>query len=209
MTKAEQSDRIRTAYHEAGHAVVAAIYGFLPYRVTIKKDPEKNTRGEVRIRVSPIIYQLPHQLTAWMIHGLAGIAAQNRYSRKRDSEQRGGDDDIARFNEDWWKLTVMTDWNCGDWDEFTSVALWVVNRYWYAIDTFARLLLERETIECDELDDALGCAIFTEDYKYTALPEYLCPVDPCTIVDRGVHSEAEALQAAFITAYDGESSPRA
>ena len=197
MTRAERRNRIRTAYHEAGHAVIAAVYGFWPHRVTIVSDPEKDQRGETRIKVSSSLYRIPHELTALMIFELAGMAAQNRYSRRRDAEYKGGQRDLAQFEEDWWKLNVMTDGQCGDAEDFERVASQVVNHNWYAIETLVRVLLVRETIAHDELRQALNSAICTDKYEHLVLPGYLCPVDPCTVVDRDVSAEAEVLKERF------------
>jgi hypothetical protein len=53
MNRAERRDRIRTAYHEAGHAVIAHVSGFGPYRATIVPGTrvDGSYKGEVRLKM--------------------------------------------------------------------------------------------------------------------------------------------------------------
>lgn len=81
-TLSQERDRIRTAYHEAGHAVIAYVCGLVPYRATIKAGINETGgyKGEVRLKVSEFDLIFAPRLSASILFGLAGIAAQNRYS---------------------------------------------------------------------------------------------------------------------------------
>lgn len=84
-TLSQERGRIRTAYHEAGHAVIAYVRGFVPYRATIKPVVNETGayKGEIRLKASESDLIFAPRSSAYMLHGLAGIAAQNRYSRIR------------------------------------------------------------------------------------------------------------------------------
>lgn len=168
----QERDRIRTAYHEAGHAVVAYVCGFVPYRATIKAGLNETGwhKGEVRLKVSEFNLIFAPRLSASILFGLAGIAAQNRYSRDRldnFDECPGGEGDMRKFYKEHSELMTLTDFNCLDIDEFKFEAIRVVRHYWTAIVAFAKLLLERETIENDELREAL--CLVTRDLEYLPL----------------------------------------
>lgn len=159
VTRLQRRERIRTAYHEAGHAVIGYVNGFIPYRATIKAGANDTGSylGEVRIKTLELNFILAHRLVAYMLFELAGIAAENRYSRRRldDFEQLAAYEDIASFGKHWFELSILTDGLCPNDDEFKSEIIQLVWHYWSAIDAFARLLLERETIEHEELEAAL------------------------------------------------------
>jgi ATP-dependent Zn protease len=63
------TEEAATAYHEAGHAVVANALGITTFRATIK--PTKNTSGRV--------HHMPLSDTQKIIVGLAGPIAEYRY----------------------------------------------------------------------------------------------------------------------------------
>lgn len=171
----EQRELIRTAYHEAGHAVVAAVFGLWPYRATI--GPEGSKRGEVRIRTTSLTFLFPPLLTAWLVYTLAGMEAQDRYSHRRIAWLIGGNDDIRSFVDDWARLHRLTKGKCKDHAAFERFTSKTVKQYWYAIATFARELLERRTLEDDDLLEALIEAIGTGEPKRPPDIRRLCPFD--------------------------------
>ena len=171
FSRAEHSDRIRTAYHEAGHAVVAFAYGFVPYRAIILRTDSH--RGEVRFRISLGVYYDKTQLAKWMVYGLAGIAAQNRYSRGRAAIFMGGEVDFREVEQEWQQLSVLTRGKCGtvgDFDRFSDTA---VKYYWPAIRQFAQALLEHETVEGEVLGGLLEEAVHGGSFEPLPLPDNL------------------------------------
>ncbi|MGI4827755.1 MAG: hypothetical protein ACRYFU_06145 [Janthinobacterium lividum] len=171
LGREEHRDRRRSAYHEAGHAVVAFVYGFPPYRVTIV--PDNSSKGMVRIRVPQWAYQIKDSLAKCIVFTLAGIEAQNHYSRNGMALFNGGADDSAEAGEKLNLLYELTDGVCGEFDEFEFFANCAVRQYWYAIDAFARRLLEQEVIEGQELDDLLWTTIRNNLFEYLPVPEHL------------------------------------
>jgi hypothetical protein len=167
----------RTAYHEAGHAVIAYAYGFSPYLATIARR-EGHFRGQVRIETTTFTMLYPPLLAAWMVYGLAGMSAQQRYSRRGLAWLVGGDADLEQFVNDWYKLHILTQGGCGTAEEFFRFTDSAVKQYWYAIRNFAELLLEHKTIERDHLDAALSNAVLTSEYKFEP-PDIrdVCPFD--------------------------------
>ena len=196
--RSELSDLKRTAHHEAGHAVVAYVYGLQPYKATIVRTD--SLRGEVRIKISALTFCVAPQLSWWMLHTLAGMAAQDRYSRNSASIFNGGIDDYRSFEDHWYKLHVLTGGRCGDYGSFERLAAAVVKQYWYAVTSFADALIECRTIEGEELDDALDKVIFNDD-RFTAPPEIngVCPYDPdAPLLIPGIdalEAESKALRA--------------
>ena len=113
-------------------------------------------------------------LSSSMLFGIAGVVAQQRYSRTQDGKDvPGGYYDITVFDKNWLELSVLSDGQCPEPDEFYFVSGLMVRHYWNAIAAFAQLLLGRETIENEELDQALATAIFREGCSFFPYTQYL------------------------------------
>jgi hypothetical protein len=206
MNRAERRDRIRTAYHEAGHAVILYVRGFRPYRATIAPGVgiDGPYKGEVRLKHSELAMLIAPQLANLMLYELAGVTAQRRYSRIRDIEDvPGGSDDFAAFGKHWMELSILVDGQCSDPDEFHVAAELLVRHYWTAIAAFARMLLERETIEHEDLDAALetvteGCEPFPiKDYVYVGIELGPLPFSRYADLEAAAAQWAQQLGAAM------------
>jgi hypothetical protein len=176
MTRAERRDHTRTAYHEAGHAIIAYVLGFTPYRATIAAGVNETGPylGEVRIKVPEDVFLIPHSMAQYMIHELAGFTAQDRYSRRgviKSCQDVDGAGDLQNFYKHWFELNAQASESCSDCDEFQYATLAIVRHYWSAIDAFAKMLLGRGTIEDGELERTLAKA--TESCERFPLFDYI------------------------------------
>jgi hypothetical protein len=165
----------RAAHHEAGHAVIAYAYGFRPYLATIAATTDE-FEGQVRIEISTFAMLYPPALAKRLVYILAGIAAQDRYSRSSHAFLCGAGD-LEQFKNEWCKLHILTEGKCGRDYEFEQMARRAVNQFWYAIRDFASVLLERNTLEGDELDQTLSEVIYPEGYKCPPTISGVCPFD--------------------------------
>jgi hypothetical protein len=138
-------------------------------------------------------------MAQFMIHELAGISAQDRYSRRGPFNSCcnvDGCGDLQAFEKHWMEHSILVDGRCSDCDEFQTVADQMVRHFWSAIVGFARVLLDRETLEHDELEKAL--ALVTEGCERFPLFDFLyIGLEPGPLpFGRYVELEAAASQIA-------------
>jgi len=161
--------RTRTAYHEAGHAVLSAAIGNKPEHVSIR--PEGHTLGRSGARTSA------RPTSRVQIH-LAGFAAEHvltgRRSRQLDQEvgfaiilrlDPGLRTAFAAFDERDGHRVVLEvlrmavfesdDEIKGEVDRFYDIARESLSSVWRAVEAVATALLKHEDLGRDGLDGAL------------------------------------------------------
>lgn len=132
----------RTAYHEAGHWVVAVMLGVAVDTVTIEPGPEDDWIGKVDLSGGVTTHQTLFVIT--VAGGLAELEMLRRTGRSPTIEDlAGAQSDIRELTDtighpdnvplDWWELAGET-----------------VHANWDWIDRLALALLERRTLTCDE-----------------------------------------------------------
>jgi hypothetical protein len=176
ISKPTKRDRILTAYHEAGHAVIGAVYGFHPDKVTI--EGTETYKGGCFGKALSFALTCPSELVRLMIKEFAGIAAQDRYTHRNIAWLMGGNEDILTFATHWRMLADLTSGKCATQVKFESITRQAVKHYWYAVDLFAQELLERGTIENDGLCKLLDEIIYTDSYRYCPIPPDLYALNP-------------------------------
>ncbi len=154
-TKALES----TAYHEAGHAVVARVLGLTCGRVSIIADDDSaghaiiadpwQTAGDWENRDR--FRDARQAFRGTIIARMAGAEAE----RKFFGQCRGGDDDdqyeIALLMDSRWTEIPADDWNQYE-ARLRAQTRRLVRRHRHTIEHVAKALQERGTLEAEEVD---------------------------------------------------------
>ncbi len=158
MTKRSKSQIEATAYHEAGHAVIAYLLGYKPQSATIV--PTVDTAGHVIIHANPLHgFQLDIdgsdearlRVESAITICFAGPIAQKRHNprSRRKAHGQWDYDTIAELG-----LRV-----CGSGEQATAFIRWheivardLVQAHWLHIARVAGQLLERERLSHADLD---------------------------------------------------------
>lgn len=164
--------RTRTAYHEAGHAVLSAAIAIKPEHVSIL--PDAHTLGRSTARMSA------HPVSRVQVH-LAGFAAEHVLSgrRPRQLDQEVGLAIVSRVDPALRAAFAGSEHHDGhravdevlgmyvidddeeikcEVDRFYDAARESLSAVWSAVDRVARALLERGDLDGDGVDEALGNA---------------------------------------------------
>ena len=157
MIKRSASQVEATAYHEAGHAVIACVLGYRPQSVTIV--PTVDTAGHI-IHINPLHgFQLDIdgsdearlRLESLITICFAGPIAQKRYN-PRSWRRAHGPRDYEKIEE----LAVQV---CGSDEQALAFPRWreivacdMVRAHWPRIQLVAGRLLERESLSHADLD---------------------------------------------------------
>jgi hypothetical protein len=157
MSKRSTSQVEATAYHEAGHAVIAYVLGYRPQSVTIV--PTVDTAGHI-INTNPLHgFQLEIDSSAearLRIESLiticfAGPIAQKRYNPRSWRRAHG--------QWDYEKIAELGLRVCGSAEQASAFIRWreivacdMVRAHWPRIQLVAGQLLERENLSHTDLD---------------------------------------------------------
>jgi hypothetical protein len=164
MKKADAGGRLKaTAYHEAGHAVVAWKLGIAFKKVTIVR--EGDAAGHVKYRAKAVPFRIRAALEfgtltdrqqAWAqwwaerhaVHCLAGMVAQRKFSpRSVRNYHDEGDRESALTGLE--RLVPEEDLLLY-WRIMRNRARRLIDRYWEAVEALAQELLKRMTLTGDE-----------------------------------------------------------
>jgi hypothetical protein len=145
-------DRIRTAYHEAGHVVVAlALKDIEIDRVSIAAGEWNGGKYRGRTFGQTTASNHAYHLPKYILKSLAGVTAQGRYMRNYFvAYHRGGEDDFAGLKQDLQQLLGHAHTDAAE-AAFEKATRELVNGLWPVIEDFAGLLLQRETMEAKEI----------------------------------------------------------
>ncbi|MFP6901928.1 MAG: hypothetical protein VCA36_13355 [Opitutales bacterium] len=176
-----------TAYHEAGHAAVGAIFGQHPDWATLIPDPKTNILAEVTQVDGDL--ESEEGLKAEIINCYAGQCAELRVggSARRARLGAGLDDEVARrcivriLGED------ATDGEVNALEkEMRKVAAEFVDEHWALVERIASELLEHTTLVLEELESlrAIYQGEDTEEHL-TQLRKSLADLDKqCRVVGK-------------------------
>jgi hypothetical protein len=152
------SGRTKTAYHEAGHAVIGTVLGLKIGRVTIK--PTRKTRGRVQtFRLSgsslpemshPKDRPLAYQWEAYALCMMAGKQVEH-FAGFPDAGDGAGRDDlqIEKLLKQW----VRSEKIDGMRDRLERMTDRLVRRHYATIQQVARRLIAKETIDGCEIEE--------------------------------------------------------
>jgi hypothetical protein len=157
MTRRSKSQIEATAYHEAGHAVIAYLLGYRPQSVTIV--PTADTAGHI-IHANPLHgFQLDIdgsdearlRVENVVTICFAGLIAQKRYNPRSWRRAHG--------QWDYEKIAELGLRVCGSGEQATAFIRWreivacdMVKAHWPRIQLVAGQLLERENLSHTDLD---------------------------------------------------------
>jgi hypothetical protein len=148
MRRWQLREQDRTAYHEAGHAVVAHALGFTVELVSIEPDP---TNRKVAGRVLITEYLPPWTLKRHIV-SLTGLIAEQKFDPKVTKSSGSGDNVVIR---QWFPAPE------GKAENLLATARLMVGHFWPDIVHIANLLLSTGT-----LDEAnFRQAILTPEYR--------------------------------------------
>jgi hypothetical protein len=143
-------DRIRTAYHEAGHVVVAlALKDIEIDRVSIAAGEWNGGKYRGRTFGQTTASNHAYHLPKYILKSLAGVTAQGMRNYFA-AYLRGGQDDLAGSKQALQQLLGHAHTNVV-LALFEIATRELVNGLWPVIEDFAGLLLQRETMEAKEI----------------------------------------------------------
>lgn len=152
------TDREFVAFHEAGHAVAAAVLRVTIERITIA--PSGDVAGHVLhdygVNMNEIIYSDDGANRQWALErtaiiALAGEVAQRRFRAESVTEEHAGGDRLAVHQA----LDHLAGWH----DQELRDAWWrvlelrtdrLISQHWHTVQGLASLLLQHTTIEGEE-----------------------------------------------------------
>lgn len=167
------SDRVNTAYHEAGHVLAASVWNGNLRSVTIKSNLELGAKGHVvRHELSPDItrgfspkHRVTHFLGEVRVY-VAGYAAIDLYTGKRPEEVNVLDDYDEDYLEPDFENAIKAMAIAYPRDTSSATRLRIAAEYELVVDflveqrtsldSLASALLKHETLEGNALYEALG-----------------------------------------------------
>jgi hypothetical protein len=193
-------DQTLTAYHEAGHTVMATACGWRVKSVTIRpgkfnvgdKRLVAHLQGEakrgrrfvvrghtnvpdlVALGTFGIAISKPQSdrvlLLKWSLWSLGGVCAEMEYSGSRRALTKGQMVDMEDFGSKLGALGLK-----GEAKRILNVARMMTKRYWPYITAIAEALLEQETLTARKINSTLGAMPKIEAglFSATALSEVL------------------------------------
>lgn len=133
-----------TAYHEAGHAIIAHALGIRVYKVSIV--PGEDYSGVCAQAGFNGYFAKPHEFYRRTTAALAGIEAQRRYCHQSIRSYHTHSD-YSRV------ATYAVEASQGDSKEADALIAWLrirtanlVRFYWPAIEALAKTLVEKKTV---------------------------------------------------------------
>lgn len=151
-------NRQSTAYHEAGHAVVAFFNGFRIEYATIRRDGD--TAGMVKVKprgkldiesASPVMRD---KVERWIVMTLAGDIAQRKFASRSSRTWQTTADRLTATD-----LALSV---CGSGESATAYIAWlqivareIIEARWVFVERVATALLEKETISGNEIRAAI------------------------------------------------------
>ena len=141
-----------TAYHEAGHAVVAHVMGFPVNGATIVSD--EDTEGKCRAPTNPhgYVWSTPRECReitrAAIIVFFAGDQAEKLFHPGQDPTG-GGDDNYQTFR-------LMDQFGVAPREAHRKEARKILRQNWALVERVASALLGRKTLNLDEMTELLG-----------------------------------------------------
>lgn len=181
-----------TAFHEAGHAVLATAIANKPESVSIV--PNEDTLGRAHARPSA-------RLTSRVQVHLAGFAAEHVVTKRRSPqlvreirfalvartdprlreafvgfETRDGDRAVEEVHR---VITRASDDEIeGEVDRYYQAARESLSAVWHYVDSVAKALLKKDTLDREALDEALGDGdIFTPIFAVQRKHGLLLPLE--------------------------------
>lgn len=142
---------ISTAYHEAGHAVVATLLGFQFQHVTIA--PDEDYLGSVLYERYTMFLNVGHRAYAkdlrdYLVANRAGPLAEERHTGHWNEDGASSDD--QHFWSMLWRMYgERQDRHARD---LTRQARQLVSAHWPSIERVARALIEEKTIQFDAVE---------------------------------------------------------
>lgn len=144
----------KTAFHEAGHAVVGVFLGIEIGHVTIVPNPERGSVGQVTIRAAPM-HPWPSQIEAAVLMTFAGQYAACR--RFPDHVPDGFQDDFQKATEIIARCAARRSQRRKLEQDLRERSLWLVDRLSPAIGDVAKRLLKKMTSPVGEVMEAFEC----------------------------------------------------
>ncbi len=156
MKRSERQQR-RTAYHEAGHAVLQWALGVGIKLVTIVPDYDAGTAEHATKKMSfhehtlEVVEEAVHQRSAVIL--LAGRFAQEKFDAALGNE--GCNSDYLEAGDHIEQLCYTEDdkENAAWWTVLEARCRALVEHYWPEITALADALLEKETMDRDSAED--------------------------------------------------------
>lgn len=158
MTQSSSTEEEGTAYHEAGHAIMAAIRGKYPTHATIVR--EANIAGKIDVaddwpaefdrRSNNSSEKQEHVETLILIKLAASIAHDIRFPNRVHDEGDDCDEQAARnFIIDYagWAETCRDSYFL----QLQQIAYEIIQEHWKWVEAVAAALMEQKTISADEI----------------------------------------------------------
>jgi hypothetical protein len=152
--KRENMDKLETAYHEAGHAVVAYRFGHLAGSLTIVPDSATDILGSVETEG-----EWSDGSTDWeqIMVLFAGSAAQRFFTSSASRLGSGQDDEKA--------VRLLQFQPVGAMKKLRAKALAMIKKNWPQITAVATALVEAETLIYDEWTIVIDAVDEGEDWR--------------------------------------------
>lgn len=152
----EEMDKMETAYHEAGHAVVAYRFGHLASSLTIVPDPATGILGSVQTEG-----EWGDGSTDWeqIVVLFAGSAAHRVFTSSASRLGSGQDDEKA--------VQLLQFQPVGARKKLRAKALAMIKKNWPQIAAVATALVEAGTLTYDEWTIVIDAVDEGEDWRET------------------------------------------
>lgn len=131
------AERIRTAYHEAGHGVIAYRFGHYGDRISIKSDGENS--GSAQTEAESCDGSTDREQIVVLF---AGLTAERVHDAGADPRGAAGDEERA--------VKLLRFQPNGAEKELRAQTAELVKKNWREIEAVATALVESETIDADE-----------------------------------------------------------
>ena len=153
MAKPRHTQLERTAYHEAGHAVISEWLRIAVKRITIVADPEKGRLGHVENYAHPSFR--PDIWDDTLTRNRAEREIMSFFAGNAAEKVLTGHNNWRGAERDTWAATELAHYVCGGDPEAYAYQRWLMIRteklvrwhpHWFAIEVLARALMEGNTI---------------------------------------------------------------
>ena len=158
----------RNAHHEAGHAIMARLFGFRIRSVTIV--PDAHAEGSCKYTSSPTEGNIP-VLMGLLLTVFAGIEAGDHVGEQAEGELRSDYKNIGRYFTDFVAATgtpLSDDEAQRVFDSAQDATRAVLELVWPAVELVAKELMRRGTLTGEDIDALLGPAVIETKMKEAA-----------------------------------------